>query len=117
MEGGVDKSQKNSSYEKNNAKDDIHKIDDNVKSSKVNKTSNVIIMQRNDLQCEKKTFCSDDVKKHVSLLCKCVSITPLRVHSSHFDISSMSIYSSYHNRQYIKWKKSVIMRKIVLSKL
>lgn len=72
MEVGVDKSHKNLSYEKNNAKDEIHMIDDNVKSSKVKKTSNVIIIQRNDLQCEKKPFCSDDVKKHVSVLCKCV---------------------------------------------
>lgn len=72
MEGGVDKSLKTPSYEKNNAKDDIHKIDDNVKSSKVNKASNVIKIQRNDLQSEKKAFCSDDVKKHVSALCKCL---------------------------------------------
>lgn len=71
---GVDKNTKNINVEeKNNAKDEIHKIEEYVKGSKVNnKATNVIIMQRNDLQCDKKTFCSDDVKKHVSLLCKYV---------------------------------------------
>lgn len=52
-----------------NNENDINKVDEATKGLKV-KNTNVIIMQRNNLQCEKKTFCSDDVKKHVSLLCK-----------------------------------------------
>jgi hypothetical protein len=52
----------------NNTFEDINLAEDSMKSAKVK--PRVIIMQRNDLQSEKKAFCSDDVKKHVSILCK-----------------------------------------------
>ncbi len=52
-----------------NNENDINKIDEASKGLRV-KNTNVIIAQRNNLQFEKKNFCSDDVKKHVSILCK-----------------------------------------------
>jgi hypothetical protein len=52
-----------------NNENDINKAEEATKGMKV-QNKNVIIMQRNNLHCEKKTFCSDDVKKHVSLLRK-----------------------------------------------
>lgn len=52
-----------------NNENDINKIDEGTKGLKVQSKS-VIIMQRNNLQFEKKSFCSDDVKKHVSIICK-----------------------------------------------
>lgn len=52
-----------------NNENDIHKVDEIARGLKVN-NQNKIAMQRNNLQFEKKAFCSDDVKKHVSLLSK-----------------------------------------------
>lgn len=52
-----------------NSENDVNKIDEAAKGLKV-KNKNVITVQRNNFQCEKKAFCSDDVKKHVSILCK-----------------------------------------------
>lgn len=56
-------------YDKNNSlvEKDLNKIEG--EKSKFN-GANIIIMQKNDLQNEKKKFCDDDLKKHVSILCK-----------------------------------------------
>lgn len=40
----------------------------NDKDAQIN--VNVLTIQRNNFSPEKKSFCSEDVKKHISILCK-----------------------------------------------